>query len=237
MVQDIASALLSVFAALAVALPLGRALKRCPVVFYALALLASAAYLGYRSCGQVVAQAQVLADVVGKGYLACALLAVVMFTGVLDEGSALRRRLQPIRAELSLMSLILAFGHVLAYLPSYLPRLGALLSQRAGLATSFVVAAALLVIFAVLGATSLHVLRSRMPRRVWKAVQRMSYLMVALLYAHIVLVLGPSAFAGHGSATSRLALGVYTLVVLAYAVLRVRKALSDSKRRLERSGS
>lgn len=237
MIQDIVSALLSVAVALVVALPLGGALKKCPVAFYGMALLAVAAYVGYRYSGHVVPQAQILVDVMGKGYLSCSLLAVVMFTGVLNEGSPLRRRLQPIRAELSILSLITIMGHVMAYLPSYIPRIGAMFSQRASLAASFTVAAVLLVIFVVLGATSLHALRSRIPYKVWKAIQRMSYLMVALLFAHVLLVLGPLVVGGYGSPTALVSLVMYTLIVAAYAVLRLRKAHNDKKKQPERSGS
>ena len=237
MIQDILSALLSVAVALLVALPLGKTLKKCPMVFYTASVLLVAVYLGYRYSGVVVPQAQILADVMGKGYLSCALLAVVMFTGVLDEGGALRHRLQPVRAELSIMSLITIVGHVVAYLPSYLPRLGAVFSLRAGLATSFAVAALLLVIFVVLGVTSLHVVRAKMPRKAWKAIQRLSYLMVALLYVHVLLVLGRSAFAGHVSQTALAALVAYTAIVAAYAVLRVRKVLRDKARREDEAAS
>ena len=234
MLQDLIGAGLAVVVALVVALPLGTALKRCPAVFYSAAALAVAAYVGYKFGGRVVPQVQAVVDVMGKGYLASALFAVVMFTGALDESSPVRRRLQPVRAELSIMSFILIMGHVAGYLPSYLPRLGAIFAQRTGLAVSFTVATALLVIFGILGITSLHALRTRIPFRVWKGIQRMSYLMVALLYAHIALVLGRSAFAGHGSQNAQLALAIYTAVVVLYAVLRVRKALRDRARRAER---
>lgn len=231
MLDDVLSALLSVTVATLVAVPLGSLLKRRPLPFYIAAALVTGAYLYYKFGGFYSAGLQPIAGVVSKGYLACSLLAIVMFTGVLDEASPVRRRLQPIRAELSILSFILILGHAIAYLPSYLPRLGTIFSMRLNLAFSIAVAMLLVTVFAVLAVTSLHALRSRMPYRAWKGIQRLSYLMVALLYLHIVLALGRSAFVGAGSGGVRLALVVYGVLTVAYAVLRVRKALRDRARR------
>lgn len=231
MLDDVLSVLISVAIAVLVAVPLGSLLKRRPLPFYIVAALVTGAYLYYKFAGLYIAGLQPVVDVVSKGYLACSLLAVVMFIGVFDEASAVRRRLQPIRAELSILSFILILGHAVAYLPSYLPRLGVIFSARLNLAFSVSVAMLLIAVFAVLAVTSLRALRSKMPYRVWKGVQRMSYLMVALLYLHIVLALGRSAFVGAGSESVRFALGAYTVLVAVYAALRVRKALRDGARR------
>lgn len=233
MLNDIISALISVVVALIVALPLGGALKKRPAAFYAVAAVLVAAHLAYRFSGAYIAWLQVLVDVMNKGYLACAFLAIVMFTGVLDEGSAARRKLQPIRAELSILSFILILSHAIVYLPSYLPVLGRLFSLRAGMGVSIVVAIVLSVIFAVLSVTSLRVLRTKIPRKTWKAIQRGAYVMVALLWLHIFLVLSRSAFGGHGSESAQFALVVYTVLVVLYAVLRIRKAMNDHRRASE----
>lgn len=227
MLDDIISALISVALALIVALPLGKALKKHPAPFYVVALALVAAHLAYKFTGTYVAGAQVIVDVMQKGYLACALLAIVMFTGALDEQTALRRRLQPIRAELSIMSCILISSHVLAFLPSYLPRLGAIFASHLGMSISIVMAILLSVVFVVLSVMSLRVIRQRMPYKTWKAIQRLSYVMVALLLAHIALALGRPAFSGHGSSSAQFALAVYTVLGVLYAALRVRKALRD----------
>ena len=222
---DLVSALISAAIALIVAFPLGGALRRHPVPFYLVALALVVAHLWYRLAGMYVAGAQVVVDVMQKAYLSCAFLALVMFIGVLDEQSAARRRLQPIRAELSILSFILALGHTIVFLPSYLPHFSRVFLSHPGMAASIVVAILLVVVYVLLTVTSLHVLRVRMPYRVWKPIQRLSYAMVALLYAHILLALGRSAFLGHGSASAQLALVIYTLTTVVYVVLRVRKAL------------
>lgn len=229
MINDVISALIGVAISLIVALPLGSTLKKNPVPFYCVAAALVIAHVAYRFSGAYIAWLQPLVDVMNKGYLSCAFLAIVMFTGVFDEGSAARRKLQPIRAELSILSFILILGHAIVYLPSYLPVLGRLFSLRAGMATSIVVAILLTAIFAVLAVTSLRVLRAKMPHKTWKALQRGAYVMVALLWLHIFLVLSRSAFGGHGSESAQFALVVYTALVAVYAVLRVRKALRDRK--------
>lgn len=233
MVGDLLSALIALLVALGVAFGLGGSLRRYPAVFYAVALVFSGAYVWCKLSGTYAASLQVVVDVMGKGFLACAFLAIVMYTGVLDEGSPARKRLQPIRAELSIISFILILGHVVGYAPSYLTRLGVVFGSKPSLAVSFTVALVLLVVFALLSVLSLAVVRRRMPYRLWKRIQRLSYAMVGLLYLHIVLVLARSAFMGHPSVSAQVALGVYTLAVAVYAVLRVRKALRD-RRRAER---
>ena len=227
MINDIISAVIGIAIALIVAFPLGGTLKKNPVPFYCVAAAIVIAHVAYRFSGTYIAWLQPLIDVMNKGFLACAFLAIVMFTGVLDEGSAARRKLQPIRAELSILSFILILGHAIVYLPSYIPVLGRLFSLRAGMAFSIVVAILLMIIFAILSVTSLRVLRAKIPYKVWKAIQRGAYLMVAFLWLHIFLVLSRSAFGGHGSESAQFALVVYTVLIVAYAVLRIRKAVRD----------
>ncbi len=204
------------------------ALKRWPGVFYGVALAATAAY-GWALCtGVDLAGMRWLTVVLQKGYLASLLLAVVMFIGVLSKGSALRRRLQPIRGQLSVLSFILILGHLVTYLPSYLGRLGVLLGSRTNVAFSLMVAMVLTVLFFVLAVTSLQAVRRAMNPRVWKALQRGAYLMVALLALHVALVLGKSALVG-GAAPARVAFWTYMAVLALYAVLRVRRAVIDRR--------
>ncbi|MBM7000159.1 ferric reductase-like transmembrane domain-containing protein [bacterium] len=230
MLDDVISATISLAVALVVAVPLAPALRRHPAPFYLVAALSVAVYVRQRLVGGYVAGTTWFVDMIQKAYLSCALLAVVMLVGALPEGSALRRRLQPVRGELSILSFILMTGHVAAFLPAYLPRLGQVFASHRGLGASFVVAALLVAVFALLTVTSLRVVRARMPHGAWKAVQRLSYLMVALLYAHILLTLGRTALASRASDAARLAIAVYTALLVAYAVARVGKALRDHRR-------
>ena len=143
MENDILSALISIGIALIVAFPLGKALKRCPAAFYLAALALVGAHLYYSFAGLYFPGASIAVNVMHKGYLACAFLAIVMFCGVLDEDGAARKHLAPIRAELSIVSFILMLSHAIVFLPVYLPRLGKIFSTQPIVATSLVTLPAL----------------------------------------------------------------------------------------------
>ena len=232
MLADLASACIGIVVALLIAFPAAGMLRKYPVPFYAVAVLLVAAHFVYRMQEAYFAPAQMFLDVLNKGYLGCALLAIVMFTGVLDMESPLRHRLQPIRAELSILSFIFICDHVIGYAPAFFPVLGQLFTVRAGMAVSFVAAIVLTAVFVVLTVTSVKAIRAKMSRTTWKNIQRGSYAMVGLLWLHIVLVLARPAFSETGgSQSAQFALAVYTIVVAVYAVLRVRKALRDRRKR------
>ncbi len=207
---------------------LGGLMRRHPGVVYGAALVATASYGWALVAGVDLSGIRWLTVVLQKGYLASILLGVVMFTGVLAKGSALRRRLQPIRGELSVLSFILILGHLATYLPPYLGRFGVLMASRTNVAFSLVVAMVLTALFAVLGVTSLRAVHRVMNPRLWKAIQRGAYLMVALLALHVALVLGKSALAG-GAVQAAVAFWAYMAVVAVYAVLRVRRAVLDRR--------
>lgn len=223
---NLAAFLLSAAIVWAVAFPLGKQLRRNPSVFYLAVVAVTGLYLWAIGTGARLTAVRVLAVVMQKGYLASLMLAVVMFTGCLDEGTALRRRLQPIRGELSILSFIFILGHLATYLPTYLGKLGAVFSARPGIAFSFVAACVLTVLFGVLAAMSLRVVRRNMDARRWKMVQRVSYVMVALLALHVLLALWRPAVVAH-AARSMASLVAYAAVIALYAALRVRKALRD----------
>lgn len=94
------------------------------MLFYlaAVALAGAGAYLTIAP--PAVLPLREVAFVVQKGYVAFALFAVVMMMGVLDKRSAVRRRLQPVRAQLSLLGTILIAGHIGFYAVVYLEILG-----------------------------------------------------------------------------------------------------------------
>lgn len=231
MVNDIISALISVAIGLLVAFPLGGQLKKRPWAFYLVALALVIAHMAYRFTGTYIKGMQVLVDPMQKGLLAYVFLTIVMFCGAFDEGSAIRRRLQPIRAELSILSFILMLSHVAVFLPPYLPRFASILSSHTAVGISLLIATILTIIYALLSLMSLHVIRARMRYKPWKRVQRLAYLMVALLYAHILLTVGRSALTAH-TAAPRVAFALYSLVTLVYVVARLAKLARDRSRKL-----
>lgn len=201
--------------------PLGRVLSRHPVPFYLGALVVTGLYAGAVLADVSLVRVRFLTVIFQKGYLASILLAVVMFTGCLDRKGALRRRLQPLRGSLSILSFIFILGHLLTYAPSFLMRLGAV-AIKGNVLASLIVALALTVLFALLTLTSVRVVRHAMSPRAWKGLQRTSYLMVALLAVHVGLALGASALSGR-ALTATVSLVAYLGAAALYAVLRLRR--------------
>lgn len=221
--------LISVVVVLLLVFPLAKPLRAHPSVFYVAALALVALYVWAIWSGVNLTQVRGLCMVLQKGYLSSLLLGVVMFTGCLDEGTPARKRLQPIRGELSILAFIFIVGHLCMYLPSYLPRLGAVFSARTNVALSLVIAFVLALLFFVLAVTSFRAVRRAMGARAWKALQRSAYVMVALLAVHVAFVLGASAFSGRFTLAT-VSFVCYVAVILAYAVLRIRKARRDARR-------
>ena len=218
------------FAAVIVALvafSFGQALRRHSWAFYLIAAVATGVYVWASLNGFNPKDLRWVMFMFQKAYLGSFFLALVMFCGALPDGSALRRRILPIRGELSVLSFILYLGHIVNYLKSYLPMLVNPAIIKPTVAVSLVVAAALTVVFAVLGVTSFKFIRTHMDSKVWVALQKGAYLMVALLGVHIVLALGLS-LANLGSAGSIHCI-VYLVLIVLYIVMRAAKAICGKK--------
>lgn len=229
MTNDIISFALSLVVAYLVVFPLGSQLKRHPGVFYAVAGVLVGLYAYYQYGGLYGNHVlQLVAEPLRKGYIASFFLAAVMFCGTMATQSKLRMHLLPIRAELSILSLIMYTPHIVAFLPAYLPRFTTLVEAGNLISYSIIVALVLTVLYVLLSLFSLRVFRARMPYKIWKGIQRLSYAMVALLGIHIWLVLGRAALRGDAPDTT-VSLTLYTVIIIAYAVLRVRRALIDHK--------
>jgi methionine sulfoxide reductase heme-binding subunit len=230
---ELISILLAIVITAVVAFPLGRQLRKKSVIFYIVAVVALVAYLWTVFAGINTNQYRWLTFMFQKAYLGSFFLALVMFCGALPDGNAVKRRLLPIRGELSIMSFIFYIGHIVTYLKSYLPMFANFGNLKPTLATSLVVAVILTVIFLVLGITSFKFIRSAMNSKVWRGIQKFAYLMVALLVVHVALALGLS-LANLGS-TGSIHVIVYVVLVAIYAVLRIYKAVSDRKKRAEKA--
>lgn len=111
--------------------------------------------------------------------------------------------MKPIRAELSIIACILCLGHMAVYLGSYLPRLLGNASINSNVAVAFGVAVALFVLLALLGVTSLGIVKRAMSSRRWTRIQRFAYLFFALIFCHLALMLLPAALHGGVAAKNR----------------------------------
>lgn len=208
--------------AIAGAFALRNPLKKMPVVFYALAIAVCVLFVagGFFPMPRPVWSGLLL--LVQKCMLALALFSVVMFIGVFSPDSRIGRWLRPVRAELSIIAWILALGHMAVHLASYLPRLG---TTRDTVLVSFAVALVLFVLLLILGVTSFSVVKKRMKRDTWKRVQMLAYPFFGLVYVHLMLMLLPSAL--QGGAAAQASVTVYSVLFVAYAGLRMRRAVID----------
>ncbi len=219
-------AFLTILVASAVATVILRGpIKRSPVAFYGLAVVADVAYIVGIEGLLPRAVMGPLTLLMGKCVLSLALFVVVMYVGVFAKGSRAHQWLKPVRSELSIAACILACGHMAVYLASYVPRFGGALS--ANVLGALAVALGLLALLLVLGATSFGFVKKHMRTESWKRLQRWAYVFFGLVYVHLMLMLAPAASGGGEAAVASVA--VYSVVFGAYAVLRVRRALLDRR--------
>ena len=129
----------------------------------------------------------------------------------------------PIRRQLSILACIFAVGHIVFYGASYIPRISSAFTGN--LAFSLGLAALITALMTVLCVTSFQIVKHGMSAAAWKRVQRLAYPFYLLIYVHLALLLMPSALAGNQVAV--ISIVVYSVIVGAYAVLRVAKALAD----------
>lgn len=197
-----------------------------PALLYGFALVVDVAYLAADYLDAPFWLWSPLFVLVQKCMLSLALFTVVMYIGCFPRSSRVSYWLRPVRAELSIAACLLAAGHMAAYLGTYVSRFVAG-SARGNVAVAFAVALGLLVLILVLGITSLHSIKRRMPSERWKQVQKWAYPFFGLIYVHLALMLAPSALGGGASAQESLA--VYTAVFGVYAVARVARALAEHR--------
>ncbi len=209
------------------------AIRKVPVVFYIIAVIIDAVFLFHILSNISVEANRLIQPYFYKGLFSYGLFTVVMFIGAFSRSSWIRKYLQPIRGELSVIAAILMYGHVVNYAGSYLVQVSTgVQALRANLVISLVVSVALVVILTILTVTSFEFIRRRMDSVHWKKIQWLAYPFFILIYIHLFLVLGPSAF---GFASPVVRVLIYTVILAAYLVLRIRRAVIDSARKKDAS--
>lgn len=222
------NAILVLIITIAACFALRNPMKKAPVVFYVLAAVAVATFLALDSIGASRGMRLAFFWTIQKCLVPLAMFIVVMYIGVFSHTSKVARWLRPIRAELSIIAWILTLGHVVAYLQSYLSPLIGGAGVKSNVMMGIVVALVLFVLLILLGVTSFKFVKKHMDMKGWKALQRLSYLFFGLVYAHLLLLLMPSAVSGGVAAT--VSVVTYTVIFVGYAILRVRRALIDRSR-------
>lgn len=166
-----------------------------------------------------------------KGALAAAFFVLVMFAGAFKAGSRGAKKLMPIRAELAIAASLLTITHLISYGFLYTKRLitGAISPTQATI-TYFAIPLVILLI--PLAVTSFKKIRKKMNAKKWKNLQRFAYAFYGLLYVHILIAYMPSA--RHGKVKSIINVIVYSAVFLAYAAMRISKALAKKHKESEK---
>lgn len=218
---------LALVAACAVSYALAPAFRKCPWVFYAIAILLDVLYLYGWFVGAPQWLWQNVLVYMQRCLLGISFFIVVMYVGVLDRHGALRMRLQPARAELSIFAAILCIGHIMAYGASYIPHLDVILrAQGIFVMCALIVASVLTVLLAVLTVTSFNLVKRRMHSAAWKRFHMCSYLFYGLAFVHLTAFILPNIMTGRYVLI--LDYAVYAALFLAYAILRIRKGLDSS---------
>ncbi len=168
-------------------------------------------------------------DLFANGALASAMFIVVMFLGALSRESSIRKKLMPIRAELSIIASILTLGHNVAYGISYfvfLFKTPNILPLNQLLAS--VVSLVMIVIMLPLFITSFYSIRKKMNGKSWKNLQKLAYVFYAFMYLHVLLLAIPYALKGRSGYL--LMTIVYSVIFCAYFAMRVSKAMASSSK-------
>lgn len=206
------------------------AIKKAPLVFYALALIASCVFASHMLMAAAPAFARAIYPYMQRCLIAFGLFTIVMFIGVLPERNRIRRYLSPIRAELSIIAAFLSLGHIVNYLNAFMDKiLKGFAGMSAPASASVVISIVVVALLIILTITSFNFVKAKMKPVTWKKVQRLAYVFYGLTCIHILLILAPTVSTDGGRALVSVA--VYATVFLLYAALRAGRAVIDAKSR------
>ncbi len=187
-----------------------------------------------------------------NGIFPTILLVVVMFLGALETDSKIRKKLMPIRAELSIIACILTVAHVVLcwnhLLMVFPPRVYTQSYTHTICILTGLYASAIMI---PLWITSYTSVRKKMSRDSWVNLQNFAYLVYALIYIHAVALLIGKSGSGFFAApaipsltpSTRVAselpyyfngsfikIMVYSVFFFAYPILRIEKYLNSPKK-------
>lgn len=210
---------------------LKRQIHAHPVVFYSLSALMVVAMFAALAGLLPRSAISLLNPLMLKGGLGVGFFLLVMWIGVFPRSGALSKGLRPIRAELSIMACILVAGHALAFAGSYGMKIASDAQLQPAVFAAIAIAAVLLILGIVLGATSLRVVKRRMKAVTWKKIQRWAYLFYGLVFVHLLLMLGPSALGG--GFRSIVMICIYALLFGGYLAARIFRFVRDRQENVD----
>ena len=166
-----------------------------------------------------------LIGIFSKGAFAGALWSVVMWAGALPTGSALIKKIMPIRGELSIFAAAITLSHAVTYSITYIKRFMLNMEHDRPLTSDFIITSlvciVLMIIMIPLTVMSFKVIRKKMNAKTWKKIQRAAYIFYALIYIHIMVLYVPQA--KNGNTEKFFSIIVYSIVFIGYAVFKIAK--------------
>lgn len=153
-----------------------------------------------------------------RGIFATASFMIVMFLGTITKHNDFSKKLMAIRGEMSIMASLLVFSHNIIFGLRYFPILftnPSSMPQRQLIAS--IITIFLLLMLIPLFVTSFKTIRRKMKAKSWKNLQKMAYPFFIGIYVHVMVL--------YSSNWKENIVGVviYTLIYLAYIILRLRK--------------
>ncbi len=206
-------------------------IRKAPWVFYVLAILLDLLLLANWTTTLPVWLVKILSPLMQKGGLGVAFFILVMWIGVFPRSGTISKAFRPIRGELSIIACLLIAGHMVIYLMAYIPRVFGTGAVKPAVMSAFVIACLLLVLILVLGFTSFRFVKRHMHARTWKKLQSWAYVFYALVLAHVLLMIGPSALAGNER--SVIAAIFYGITFGGYIVARIVRAVVDNREKVD----
>ncbi len=214
--------LISLAAALLFSVFCTKAIKKYSYVFYAISAVISLAVIFVNTHSFSETVNTYVVSIFTRGAFATALWMVVMWAGALKNGSALIKKLMPVRGELSIIAAILTLGHNIGYGKIYFVRL---FSNPQDMSSIHIAAAVMsiimLIIMIPLTVISFPKLRKKIKGGLWKKIQRTAYAFYALIYLHVMTLYFPMARRGNFQYWINIVL--YSIIFIGYAVCRIRK--------------
>lgn len=153
-----------------------------------------------------------------RGIFATASFMIVMFLGTITKHNDFSKKLMAIRGEMSIMASLLVFSHNIIFGLRYFPILftnPSSMPQRQLIAS--IITIFLLLMLIPLFVTSFKTVRRKMKAKSWKNLQKMAYPFFIGIYVHVMVLYSANW------KENMLGVVIYTLIYLAYIILRLRK--------------
>ncbi|OFO41706.1 hypothetical protein HMPREF3045_01425 [Anaerococcus sp. HMSC075B03] len=153
-----------------------------------------------------------------RGIFATASFMIVMFLGTITKHNDFSKKLMAIRGEMSIMASLLVFSHNIIFGLRYFPILftnPSSMPQRQLIAS--IITIFLLLMLIPLFVTSFKTIRRKMKAKSWKNLQKMAYPFFIGIYIHVMVLYSANW------KENMVGVVIYTLIYLAYIILRLRK--------------